>query len=149
MARAARAAWVGIILWCGIAGPPTVHAADDVHISAQVDHAKLTLGSQLTLTITLEGDFNKVQLAPVQFPKEVAVLSQSRASNVMVQAGAVTRSVSLIFLLMPQEAGTFKLGPFAVVQQDQSKRIETDPIDIVVKKPIVPPGSEQAQRYVL
>ena len=136
------------MVWCLLAGPAAPVLASDVQISAQVDHAKLLLGSQLTLTITLEGDFTKVELAPVEFPKEVAVLSQSRASNVMVQAGAITRSVSLIYLLMPQEAGTFKLGPFAVLQQNQ-KRIETDAIEIIVKRPILPPGTEGNPRYVL
>ena len=118
-----------------------------LRISATVDRTTVDLGSQLTLTITLDGDVANVSLKPFEFPKALQVVAQSRSSNLSMGAGEVKRSVSLIYVLVPQEAGTFRLGPFQVVHQ--GKPVVTDSLDIVVKKPLLPPTLHEHQRYTL
>ena len=118
-----------------------------LRIVATVDKTTVELGSQLTLTITLDGDVANVNLQPFEFPKALQVVAQSRASNVSLGVGVLKRSVSLIYVLVPQEAGTFRLGPFQVIHHGTP--ILTDPLDIVVKKPIVPPSLPEHQRYTL
>jgi len=119
----------------------------DLRIAAQVDRTTLDVGGRLTLTLIIEGNFSKGQLQPPEFPKAFQVIAQSRASNVSVQMGKVSRSVSLVYVLLAQEAGTFQLGPFTAIRQGQSTR--TDPIDIVVNKPILPPQLKESPRYTL
>ena len=122
-------------------------AEPNFHIAAQVDKTKVELGSPLNLSITLEGDLQKATVQPFEFPQGFSVVAQSRATNVSIQAGRMTRSVSLNFVLLAREAGTFKLGPFQVLYD--GKPVLTDLIDIVVQKPVLPPGSEQQERYSL
>jgi len=119
----------------------------ELRIVAKVDKTTVELGGPVTLTITLEGDVTNVNLQPFEFPKAMQVVAKSRASNLSLGLDAAKRSVSLTYLLVPQEAGTFRLGPFQVIHR--GKPILTDPLDIVVKKPLVPHGLEERQRYTL
>ena len=114
---------------------------------ARVDKTGVDVGSTLTLTITIEGDFTKAELEPFEFPKAFAVVAQSRASNVSLRVGDVKRSVSLVYVLLAQEPGTFQLGPFQLIHQ--GKPILTDPIEIVVTKPNLPPQLKETPRYTL
>lgn len=118
-----------------------------LHLSAQVDKTTVDVGSQLTLTLTIEGEFAKAELQPVEFPKALPVVAQSRSTNLSIQLGRVQRSVSLVYVLLAQEPGTFQLGPFQVTYH--GKPILTDPIQIVVNKPILPPHLEEHERITL
>lgn len=118
-----------------------------VNISAQVDKTAVDLGGRLTLTITLDGDLANVNVQNFKLPPGLQVVAQSRASNVSLGAGEVKRSVSLIYVLLAQEPGTFQLGPFQIIHQ--GKPVLTEPIEIVVKKPLVPPAKKDTQRYTL
>ena len=126
---------------------PLTGDTSPLRVTAQVDKTTVELGSQFTLTITLEGDVTNLDLQPFEFPKALRVVAQSRSSNLSMGSGEVKRSVSLTYLLIPQETGTFRLGPFQVLQK--GKPVLTDPLDIVVKKPILPPGSPTPQRFTL
>jgi len=119
----------------------------EVRVSAQVDKTELELGSPLTLTITIEGDFQTAEFQPFEFPEAFQVAAQRRASNVSVERGQVQRSVSLVYVLVPQAPGRFQLGPFQITHR--GKAILTDPIEIVVNKPLLPPGLEEGYRYTL
>ena len=132
-----------------VAGAATLASAAEpnFHIAAQVDKTKVELGSPIKLSITLEGDLKKATVQPFEFPQGFSVVAQSRATSVSIQAGQMTRSVSLNFVLLAREAGTFKLGPFQVLYD--GKPVLTDPIEIIVSKPVLPPGSDAHQRYTL
>jgi hypothetical protein len=121
--------------------------AHEVKMSAQVDKTAVDLGTQVTLTITVEGDLDHVNLKAWKFPDALPVVAQSRASNVSIGQGQVTRSVSLTFILVPREAGTFTLGPFEATHDRTD--VKTQPIEITVKKPVVPPTSPDTKRYTL
>lgn len=122
--------------------------APSVRISAQVDRTTLEVGGQLTVTLTIEGEAAHVELKPVEFPKPFQIIAQSRASNISVERGRLTKSISLIYVLMPTEAGTFRLGPFQMTSPD-GQPVLTDPLDIVVNKPVLPPQSKPSQRFIL
>jgi len=128
--------------------------AQDFQVSAQVDRTSLDVGGRLTLTVTLEGNLAGTELKPLQLPLGFTVAAQTRSSNVFVQPGGIRRAVSLVYVLMPKEAGTFKLGPFTVVRKAGSRRgkpqeVSTDPIEIVVKKAVLPPGLKPHERFFL
>lgn len=121
--------------------------AQHVRISAQVDKTTVDVGAQVTLTITIEGDFAKVTLQPFEFPEVFQVVAQSRASNLSLEAGGIKRSISLIYVLAPQEPGTFQLGPFKVVHHGEP--LLTDPIEVTVSKPVLPPHLQPHERFTL
>ena len=118
-----------------------------ITISAQVDKTAVEVGDRVTLTITVDGDLTNVNMQDFNLSDGLRIVAQSRASNVSMGGGEVKRSVSLTYVLLAQEPGTFQLGPFKLVHQGQS--VLTEPIEIVVKKPVVPPTQRDTQRYTL
>lgn len=131
----------------GAGGEQGEEGRQTVNISAQVDKTAVDLGSRLTLTITLDGDLAHVNVQDFTLPPGLQIVAQSRASNVSLGGGEVKRSVSLIYVLLAQEPGTFRLGPFQIIHQ--GKPVLTQPIEIVVNKPLVPPTRKDTQRYTL
>lgn len=127
----------------GAPAPPV----SDLKFSAHVDRTEVDAGSQFTLTLSLEGKLQGAELQPIEFPKGFIALAQSQASNVSVRAGLVTKALSLTYVLVAQEPGTFQLGPFQVVQNGQP--VLTDPITVTVKQPVLPPGLQPQQRFTL
>jgi len=118
-----------------------------LRVSATVDATTVDVGATVTLTITLEGDLDDVDVRPVEFPKPFRMTRQSRSSSFSFQIGRMQRSINLVYVLVALEPGTFQLGPFEVVQKEQS--IVTDPIEIVVNKPTLPPRLKESPRFVL
>lgn len=131
-ARAVVAA--AILLSCGVSWAAE---KQELAVSAKVDKTAVDVGTPITLTLTLSGDLSGVQLPTPKFPDDFQVAAQSQATNISMQGGAVERSMSLVFVLMPTRDGTYQLGPFTVTRQNQN--VETVPIEITVKKPVLPP----------
>ncbi len=135
-------------VWCAAVGFAAVVGAEDLTFSAKVDKTTVNFGEPINLTVALSGDVSGVELPPLQFPEGFAVLGRSQSTNFSIRAGAVERSVSLIYVLVPQRIGTFKLGPFTVSRQH--KELKTEPIDITVKKSSLPPKLQpQGERFTL
>lgn len=141
MAR--QAAAICIIL---LAAAAPAAWAQDLHVSATVDKTTVNIGEPINLVVTLGGDVAGAQVPQWQFPDGFVVLARSQATNVSIQAGAMQRSTSLSYVLVPQAAGTYKLGPFRVTHNKQD--METEAITITVKKPVLPPNlPSQGERF--
>jgi len=119
-----------------LAAGAAVAAAQELVFSAKVDVTTAAIGDAVTLSLTLSGDVAGVQLPPPQFPEGITVVSRSQSSQFSVQQGVVERSVSVLYVLVPQQAGTFRLGPFMAVKHEQA--FKTEPIELTVK-PASPP----------
>ena len=126
---------------------PSAPAASDLKFSAHVDRTDMEAGTQFALTLALEGQFQGAELQPIEFPKGFIALAQSQASNVSVRAGLVTKAMTLTYLLVAQEPGTFQLGPFQLIHN--GRPVLTDPITVTIKKPVLPPGLQPQQRFTL
>ena len=138
-----RAAWVA---W-GVL-PALVVWAQDLTVTAKVDKTTVEVGEPISFTLTLSGDVSGVSLPPIRFPEQVAVAGRSQATNFSLRSGAMERSISVLYVLIPQRAGTLQLGPFHVTHQDRA--LQTEPIEITVKKPALPPRLKQpAERFTL
>jgi hypothetical protein len=124
-------------------------AAGDLTFSAQVDKTSVKVGEPIQLTITLSGDIAGVELPAFEFPEGFAVAARSQSTNFSIRGGAAERSVSLIYILLPQQGGTFQLGPFYI--EHNGTTLPTQPIDITVEKPAVPPSLKAApgERFTL
>lgn len=119
----------------------------DVQLSVQADRTTIEVGEQLMVTITIAGDIQRVELSPFTFPEAFRVVAQSRSTNLSMELGQVRRSVSLVYALMALTPGEFELGPFTV--HHRGKPLLTDPVEIVVQKPVLPPKLDPAERFVL
>ena len=151
--RPRRRWWMFCGLWTVVCGLSWFcFAADtwaqDLMFYAKVDKTAVNVGDPVNLTITLGGDLSGVQIPTFQFPEGCAVLARSQSTSFSIRAGAMERSTSLNFVLVPQQAGTFQLGPFTI--QHHKKALQTEPIQISVKKPAVPPHLQsQGERFSL
>lgn len=119
--------------------------ANDVVVSATVDKTNIDVGTPINLTLTLSGDVSDIQVPNLTLPDGFAVVGRSQSSSFSIRGGAVQRSVELVYVLLPQRAGTFQLGPFPFTSADQKKRLQTEPITITVKKAAVPPALQEPQ----
>ena len=141
--RRNRAALFAALVFCACGSA----RANDVSLTASLDRRQADLGQPLALTIALSGDLTALAGVPkLQLPESFQVVAQSQSSNFSIQSGVVERSVSFYYVLVAREAGTFELGPFEV-QRKNGKPLTTDPIQVVVRKPIVPPGSQPSERF--
>ena len=129
------------------AAPQPAPQDEAISIKATVDKTQVELGSPFTLTITIAGDASKSELQPFEFPSGVHVVVQRRATNVSLQLGHVQRAVSLVYVLMATTPGMVHLGPFQLTHQGNT--LQTDPIEIVVNKPVLPPSTKEQQRITL
>ena len=123
--------------------------AQDLTFSAKADKTTADLGEPITLTLTLTGDITGVELPQMQLPEGWAVAAQSQSTNFSIRAGATERSMNVVYVLIPQQAGTFQLGPFKVTRRKQE--FQTEPIDVTVRKPALPPSQRQphGERFTL
>ena len=137
-------ALVALLVWSGT----TLASAQDLAFSATVDKTTVDVGDPITLTITISGDLTDAQLTQPEFPDGFSVAARSQATNFSIRAGVMERSVSVHFVLVPQQPGTFQLGPFHLARRSQA--FTTDPIQITVQKRPVPPNLQpQGGRFLL
>jgi hypothetical protein len=129
------------LAWLATFSVTALAFAQDLTFSAKADKTTLDLGEALTLTMTLSGDVEGVELPPLEFPEGFVVAARSQATNFALRTGAMERSLSLVYALVPQQAGTFKLGPFTI--RHQQREFQTEAIEVTVNKPALPPGLKQ------
>ncbi len=122
--------------------------AQDFTFSAKADKTSVKVGDPIALTITLGGDLTGIKSPAFEFPKEFVVAARSQETSFSMRGRAVERSVSLHYVLMPQQAGSYQLGPFTIEQN--GKPIKTEPIAITVEKSALPPYFQpQGERFTL
>ena len=133
---------------------PAIHGsmggawAQDLTFSAKVDKTSVGLGDPVNLTVTLSGDIGGIHVPALEFPEGFAVAARSQSTNFSIRAGVTERSMSLLYVLIPQRAGKFQLGPFKIAQRN--KTLQTEPIDITVGEPAAPPATKpQGGRFIL
>ena len=123
--------------------------ASDVSLTASLDRPQAEIGQPVTLALSLSGDLTVLKGLPkAKLPDSFQIVAQSQSSNVSIRGGAVERSISFYYVLLAREAGTFTLGPFEV-ERKQGKPLTADPVKVVVRKPVVPPGSQPSERFIL
>ncbi len=122
--------------------------AGDLNFSAQVDKTTVNIGEPVNFVVTLKGDLSGVQLPAFAFPEGFVIAARSQSTSFSIRAGAAERATSLSFVLVPQQAGTFQLGPFQL--EHEKNTLQTEPIEMTVKKPAVPPHlPPEGRRFTL
>lgn len=114
-------------------------APEELSITASVDKTELTVGDQVTLTITLRGPIAQAKMETFDLPEHVTVVAEQSAQNMTIQLGHVNYAVTRTYVLQPEQAGRYTLGPFQV--EHNKHTYETQPILLDVK-----PGSTAPSR---
>lgn len=107
--------------------------AQDTSFSAAIDKTTVNMGDPVTLTLTLSGDVSGIEIPVFEFPEGFTVASRSQSSSFSIRLGNIDRSLTLAYILIPQPAGTFQLGPFQITHKGQT--FSTEPLTVTVEKP--------------
>ena len=150
MAPTHRLRFAGAVLCAALLHAPSIASAEDLTCSAKVDRTTVKATEPVTLTLALSGDLEGARLADLQLPEGIVIAQQSQATNISMRSGTVERSTHLTYILVPQHAGTFTLGPFTVTRN--GKAFQTEAIELTVEKSVLPPplkNRPEGERYFL
>ncbi len=126
---------IGLTTFATIACLTALASAQGLNFSAGVDKDRLEIGDQLTLTLTVSGNVQKIPDPRISNVGDFALYASGRSQNITFVNGAVTATSQFNFVLVPKKVGTFKIGP-AELEID-GKVLQTTPIAVTV----VPSGS--------
>ncbi len=104
--------------------------AQDLNFTAAVDKNRLEMGDQLTLTLVVSGNVQKVPDPKIQNVGDFAIYASGRSQNITFSGGAVTATTQFNFVLVPKKTGTFTIGPAEL--EVGGKTLTTSPIAITV-----------------
>ena len=144
-----RLTWRHWLAWLAILTATVLAWAQDLAVSAKVDKTTVTFGDPIHLTLTATGDLAGLELQQIELPEQFLVAARSQATNFTIRGGVQERALSFTYVIIPQEGGTFILGPFKFTQNKHE--YQTEPIEIIVEKPAVPPNlpTKKGERYTL
>jgi hypothetical protein len=113
--------------------------AEDITISADADRQEVTLDEQVTLTITVSGNASNIPKPDIPELKGFTAYSSGRSQNLSIINGQVSSSVTFTYILVPNNAGEYSLGPFSI--DYKGKTYSAGPINIKV----LPRSAQQPQ----
>lgn len=104
--------------------------AQDLNFTASVDKDRLEIGDQLTLTLTVSGNVQKIPDPKISNVGAFALYASGRSQNITFVNGAVTATTQFNFVLVPKKVGTFSIGPATL--DVGAKTLQTPPMIITV-----------------
>ncbi|NJN94351.1 MAG: protein BatD [Anaerolineales bacterium] len=126
---------------------PLALAQDQVPITATVDRTILSTKEQLTLTVTVTGDFLDIPNPDLTQLTDFVVVNSSTSTQVSIINGDLTTQGVFIYTLQPLREGGLVISPVIINLNGQI--YQTEPIDIRVvtssaplPTPTVPPAVE-------
>ncbi len=125
-------------------------AAQDVNFTAAVDKDKLEMGDQLTLSLVVSGNVQRIGDPKLKNIGDFAVYASGRSQNITFSNGMVTSTTQFNYVLVPKKVGTFTIGPAEL--QIGGKTLTTASIMVTVlpsgsvPKTTAPPPTETEVR---
>ena len=114
--------------------------SDDVQISSSVNATRISQSDQLTLTVTVTGTRNKLQLDPMP---AFDITDTNKLTNIKVDNFQTMIIKTYSYTLRPKKPGTFKVGGASV--RDGGKNYTTPAITVQVVKSTAPQVQPQLQ----
>ncbi|MGB2768750.1 MAG: BatD family protein, partial [Candidatus Zixiibacteriota bacterium] len=119
--------------------------AQNISFDASVDRTEVSVGEQITLTVSVSGDVKAIPQPELPSLDEFNVYSAGRSQNFTYVNGRLSASVTFNYVLVPRKAGKLTIGP-ARIKLD-GKTYQTAPIQIAVasegKTPSSPASSKE------
>ena len=104
--------------------------AQSISFDASVDRTEVTVGEQITLTVSVSGDVKSIPQPNLPPLDEFSVYSAGRSQNFTYVNGRLSASVTFNYVLVPRQEGKLTVGP-ASIKLD-GKTYQTSPIQITV-----------------
>lgn len=124
---------------------PALCYAEDISISADVDGQEITLDEQLTLTITVTGNVANIPQPQIPALDGFTAYSSGRSQNISIINGQVTSSVSFTYVLVPNDPGDYRLGPFTINYKGNT--YSAGPINVKVLPKAARPAQPPSYTY--
>jgi len=86
-------------------------AAQEPKLTATLDRAQISIGDSAQLFLKFEGGEN-IRPPNIAMPKGLSARHIGQAAQVSITNGRSTSSISHRYLIIPQQAGSFRIGPF-------------------------------------
>ncbi len=119
--------------------------AQNISFDASVDRTEVSVGEQITLTVSVSGDVKSIPQPELPSLDEFSVHSAGRSQNFTYVNGRLSASVTFNYVLVPRKTGKLTIGP-ARIKLD-GKTYQTAPIQITVasegKTPSSPAPSKE------
>jgi hypothetical protein len=126
-------------------GPANSVHADEIRISARVDKNQLSLEDSVQLSITVHGIQNAPEPQLPELPNFI-VRSRGTSSSTQFINGQMSVDVTNNYLLVPQNTGTFIIGPATLVLAGET--YQTEPISLTVSPPDQTPKRDSSPAFV-
>ncbi|HLG94558.1 MAG TPA: BatD family protein, partial [candidate division Zixibacteria bacterium] len=102
---------IGLWTFAILVGLTTPAFSQGLNFSAFVDKDRLEIGDQLTLTLVVTGNVQKIPDPKIRNVGDFAQYASGRSQNITFVNGAVTATTQFNYVLVPKKVGTFKIGP--------------------------------------
>lgn len=115
-------------------------AVGSLNMDAWLDQNSVKAGEPITLKVKISGKGNMklIEALKVNFPPDFEVYEPKTIDNINVSAGGVTGNISFEYLVIPRNAGNYKIEPVVFSYFDLSKSafvtIKSAEFDINVDK---------------
>ena len=103
--------------------------AEDVSVTASVDKNDLTLDDYILLRLSVKGTRDKPDFSEIP---DFNVQSRGSSSQVSIVNGQMSSTIEYNYLLYPNKAGSFIIGPFYL--KDKGRGVKSNKIRISVTK---------------
>lgn len=106
-----------------------VSFAEQISVTAQVDNAQVPLGSSVRFALTVNGTQD---ISPVQLPALDGFLAQylGPSRSIQIVNGAVSKSVTFNYSLLPQKVGQFIIPPIEVTVDGQKYTTQSISLEV-------------------
>jgi hypothetical protein len=105
-------------------------SGQNISFDASVDRTEVTVGEQITLTVSVSGDVKSIPQPDLPALEEFSVHSAGRSQNFTYVNGRLSASVTFNYVLVPRKAGKLTVGPASIKLEGKTYR--TSPIQITV-----------------
>lgn len=121
-------------------------AQGTVSVTAEVNRTRITTDDQLTLTVTIEGDYQQFGEPQLPLLAGFNVVHSSRSSQFSMINGVVSGRAVFTYRLQPIRIGNLAIDPFTIVidgSQYQTQPIAIEVIQGVAPTPSAAPPADQ------
>ncbi len=116
----------------------------NISFDASVDRTEVSVGEQITLTVSVSGDVKSIPQPDLPSLDEFSVHSAGRSQNFTYVNGRLSASVTFNYVLIPRKTGKLTIGPARI--KLEGKTYQTSPIQITVAGEEKLPAAEESSR---
>lgn len=119
-------------------------ASAQIELRVALDRDALSLDEQATLQVIVSGPEQNLPAPVVPKFSEFELYSQGRSTNISITNGVLEASVTYLYLVLPQKAGTFTIN--GITLQTASGTVVAQPVTFTVSGGSAPSGQQNQQQ---